>query len=108
MKNYIAKNRRQELVLLIADYLTDWIDDDTAVLEIEESISIIGSYGISYDNPCDELVINAIRHFDDIINFWNKSAIPTVLEEIGFTNEELKDIKYRMGLGGAGSGGDDE
>ena len=90
MKNYIAKNRHQELVLEIADYLTDWTNDDTAVFELDESIRVIEGYGISYENPCDELVVNAIRQLDDTINFWNKSAITEMLEDIGFTKKEVQ------------------
>jgi hypothetical protein len=71
--------------------LTDWTDDESSVLDLEESLGIIEGYGISYDNPCDELVTNAIRHLDDIINPWNKAAaIPEILEVIGFTEDEIK------------------
>ena len=85
-----VNNRQQELVWEIADYLTDWTSDESSVLEFDESIKLIESYGVGFDEPCDQLVINAVRHFDDTINFWNKSAIPEALEVVGFTKEEIE------------------
>ena len=83
-------NHQQKLVMAIADYLTDWTDDETSVLPIEESIQIIESYGVKFDEPCDDLVVNAIRHFANIINPWSKDVIPDILmdESLGFTKEE--------------------
>jgi len=83
--------RQQDLVLEIANYLTDWTNDETSVMSEEESIEIIESYGVKFDNPCDDLVVNAIKHLDNIINPWNKAAaIPEILEVIGFNEEEIK------------------
>lgn len=63
MRIFEITNRQQELVWEIADYLTDWSSDETSVLPFEESIEAIESYGVNFDDPCDELVANAIRHF---------------------------------------------
>ncbi|MCL2159534.1 MAG: hypothetical protein FWH48_09025 [Oscillospiraceae bacterium] len=83
------EKRQQELVMGIADYLTDWVEDDeTSTLDIDESIKMIEMYGVKFDTPCDDLVINAIRHLDDIMNPWSKATIPDILENIGFTEEE--------------------
>jgi hypothetical protein len=55
----------------------------------EEYIKIIESYGVGFDNPCDELVINAIRHFKYVVNPWNNAALAEILvESVGFTKEE--------------------
>ena len=59
-------------------------------MTLDDSIKMIESYGIGYDNPCDDLVINAIRHLDDVINLWHKAAMPDILEVVGFTKEEIK------------------
>ena len=83
------KERQKYLALDIAEYLTDWTNDDTSTLEFDESIKEIESYGVGYDTPCDELITNAIRHLEYIINPWNKKAIPEILvEALGFTEKE--------------------
>jgi hypothetical protein len=84
--------REQELVLGIASYLTDWTDDELSTMPIEDSIGCIESYGIKFNNSCNELVTNAIRHIQYIINPWNADEIWMILIEIGFTKKET--IKY--------------
>jgi len=82
--------RQQEIVFDIADYLTDGEDDEYSVMLINESIKAIESYGISFNSPCDQLVTNAIRHLEYIINPWNKNDIPVILMEIsGMTMDEI-------------------
>lgn len=83
-------NRAQKLVLLIADYLTDWTDDVSSVVSVEDSIKAIESYGELFHCASSKLVTNAIRHFIDIVNPWNKSAIPDILMDIGFTKDECE------------------
>ena len=90
------KERQLQLVMEIANYLSEWVEvideeDKDRVMDIDESLKYIESYGVSLNNPCDELVSNAIRHLDDICNFWNKDAIPDVLIDVlGFTEEEVE------------------
>jgi len=83
-------NRQQELTTLIVEYLTDWTDDIMSNISFGESIIAIESYGVKYYLPNDKLVRSAIRHFQDIINPWNKDIIPFTLNEMGFTKEESK------------------
>jgi hypothetical protein len=82
-------NRQQQLVLEIAKYLSDWLEEPEENVTSEEYIKIIESYGVGFENPSDELVINAIRHFRYVVNPWNKTALPEILmESVGFTKEE--------------------
>ena len=82
-------NRQQQLVLEIAKYMSDWLEEPEEIITPDEYIKIIESYGVGFENPCDELVINAIRHFKYVVNPWNNAALPDILmESVGFTNEE--------------------
>lgn len=84
-------NRQHELAYKVADYLSDWLEDDSELMSVEENLRCIESYGISVGEPCDELVENALRHFRDIVNPWNHgSAIDTLIECCGFTEDECK------------------
>jgi len=101
----LAITREQELVVAIADLLSEWVEEDegeewTSNVPFVDSIRSIESYGVKFSDSCDVLVVNAIRHCMDIINPWNKEAIKDTLEEqCTFTREEC-DKYYGMWLRG--------
>ena len=84
--------REQELAVNIADYLTDWVeDDDESVRDFDDSVETIESYGVTFNSPCDELVTNAIRHFKYVVNPMNSATIPdTMMELFGMTEDECR------------------
>lgn len=85
--------RQQEIVMDIADYLTDWTSTPDSVMEFDESIKCIESYGVNFEDSCDELLTNAIRHLEYVINPWNKKDIPEILM-IMFEMTEEECYKY--------------
>jgi len=85
-------NRQQELVLAIAEYLTTCpknTESEDYTMDLEESIEIIELFGIKFSEPCDGLVVNAIRNV-----IWTSNScseiLSDVLAHIGFTEEEIK------------------
>ena len=84
-------NRQYEIAYKIADFLSDWLEDDTDLMSIEENIRLIESYGVKFCEPCGQLVVNSLRHFQDVINPWNDIAMfDTLIECCGFTEDECK------------------
>lgn len=84
-------NRQAELSLMLLDYLTDWTDTEKDCYPIEESKEAIKSYGSNFDESDDTLVKSCLRHFICIINPWNtESAIPYILKEMGFSENEIE------------------
>jgi len=83
-------DRPTDLAMMVADYLTDWSEDEESTATVPESIEAIESYGCSFDEPGDMLVVCAIRHLDCLINPWNKDTMPELLESVGFSAEEIK------------------
>ena len=92
----LPTTREQELVISIADYLEDWVEEDDGKewsrnIPFDASIRFIESYGVDFYSPCDSLVVNAIRHYMDIVNPWVSEATPDILKEMcGFTKEECE------------------
>lgn len=92
----LATTREQELVIAIADFLSDWVEEDegeewTRNAPFDASIRITESYGVKFNDSCDALVVNAIRHYIDIVNPWNRETVPDILEEMcGFTKDECE------------------
>ncbi|TDQ69534.1 hypothetical protein C7391_0868 [Methanimicrococcus blatticola] len=72
------------------DYLTDWTDIEEDCLAIEESITEIELYGVTFNELNDDLVKAALRHFIGVINPWNKDAVPEILQGIGFSEIEIE------------------
>ena len=89
-----ADTREQELVLLIAEYFVGWVEidgneKDDRNMSFSESMSSIESYGIAFDNPCEMLVTNAIRHFKCVAKPIVNEHLCSWLVEIGFIPEEV-------------------
>lgn len=83
--------RQCEIVYAVAEFLSDWIDDDTDLMSIDENISCIESYGVKFVEPCNDLVINSLRHLKDVINPWNDMAMcDTLIECCILTVEECR------------------
>jgi len=89
-----AITREQELVIAIADYVSDWVEEDegeewTRNVPFDSSIYFIESYGVKLSESNDALVVNAIRHLIDTVNPWVREATKDILEEqCNFTNDE--------------------
>jgi hypothetical protein len=88
-----ATTRQQELVVGIADFLVEWIEEDegaeqTSNVPFDESITEIESYGAAFSDSGNSLVINAIRHLIYHVNPWNRDAVPDILTQCGFTEDE--------------------
>lgn len=92
----IASTREQELVIAIADFLSDWVEEEegeewTRNIPFDASIRFVESYGVKFHEPCDSLVVNAIRHYMDIVNPWVRESVPDILQEMcNFTEDESK------------------
>jgi hypothetical protein len=85
----LAKERMTMLAKDIADYLSSWTDDENSIMSFDDSIQTIESYRVSFSQPDEKLVKASIRHLINIINPWNKSAVPEILEECTiFTTDE--------------------
>lgn len=67
------------------DYLTDWTDTEEDCLTVEESITEIELYGVTFNKLNDDLVRASLRHFISIVNPWNTDAISELLNEIDFS-----------------------
>lgn len=80
--------RCHEIVTLVAQYLFDWFDEDDNCQDINEIIKSIELYGITLSEPCDALVINAVRHLKDVVNPWNNDTLPDILQDVGFIKKE--------------------
>ena len=80
-------NGYYDMAIKIAEYLTEWREEDPVFLE--EVKAQIEEYGVNFDNPSKELVQNAVRHLRYKVNPWNNEIITEILEEIGFTSEEI-------------------
>ncbi|MCL2841613.1 MAG: hypothetical protein FWE05_12675 [Defluviitaleaceae bacterium] len=95
--------RYYELIACIVDFCSDWVDEEDSceaprTMSVDDSLSIIDSYGVPLVTPNDYLVCNAIRHLKDVINPWNKGSLWDILtEQCGFTQEECdyyKSVDY--------------
>ncbi|MDV0446054.1 hypothetical protein MmiAt1_16640 [Methanimicrococcus sp. At1] len=82
--------REKELAHLLLDYLTDWTEIESDLWTIEKSKEEIKLYGSNFDEPDENLVKSCLRHFIFVINPWNIEAIPYMLEEMGFTENEIE------------------
>ena len=82
--------RQRELAYLLIDYLTDWVEDEEDRWSIKQSTAVLKSYGSSFDKPDDTLVKSALHHFINIVNPWNRNAVPSILEEMGFSESEIE------------------